>query len=60
MRERTNSVLKIRQSTNIDHKNILEALKERNPDKAANAMEDHLLHVEHGFYDIETRGENSK
>jgi GntR family transcriptional repressor for pyruvate dehydrogenase complex len=59
-RERTNSVLKIRQSTIIDHKNILEALKERNPDKAANAMEEHLLHVEHGFYSIESRGENSK
>ncbi|MCX7027141.1 MAG: FadR/GntR family transcriptional regulator [Spirochaetes bacterium] len=60
MRKKTNSVLTIRQSTIQDHQKILEALKERNPDKAANAMEEHLLHVERGFYSIESRGEDSK
>ena len=50
MRDRTNSVLEIRQAAVVDHQMILEALEARNGDAAAQAMENHLYSVEHGFY----------
>jgi GntR family transcriptional repressor for pyruvate dehydrogenase complex len=50
MREKTNSILSIRQSTLVDHQKILTALKMKNPEMAAKAMEEHLLNVENGFY----------
>ncbi len=56
MREKTNSILSIRQSTIRDHQKILEALRQKNPEMAAKAMEEHLLNVENGFYRTEDSG----
>jgi GntR family transcriptional repressor for pyruvate dehydrogenase complex len=60
MREKTNSHLKIRQSSIRDHQAILEALRAKDPDKAAKAMEDHLYNVERGFDSLERRGEGER
>ncbi len=60
MREKTNRYLKIRQSSIRDHQNILETLRERNPEKAARAMEEHLFNVERGYYGLVKEGARKK
>jgi DNA-binding GntR family transcriptional regulator len=52
MREKTNSYLRIRQSTMRDHQDILKTLRKRDPEKAAKAMEEHLFNVERGYYSV--------
>ena len=49
MREKTNARPEIRRKTMQDHKRILKALKERNPDEAAKAMDQHIANVEEMF-----------
>jgi DNA-binding FadR family transcriptional regulator len=60
MREKTNGYLKIRRSTVRDHQKIFEALRARDPDNAAKAMEEHLFNVESGYYGLENEGEVEK
>ncbi len=50
MRDKTNSLLEVRQAAVADHQRILGALKERDGNAAAQAMENHLHSVEQGFY----------
>jgi GntR family transcriptional regulator, transcriptional repressor for pyruvate dehydrogenase complex len=59
-REKTNGLLKIRQSSIRDHHNILAALKARDPEQAAKAMEEHLYNVERGYYGIGKEGDGKK
>jgi len=49
MREKTNARPMIRQKTMNDHKLILKALKDRDPDAAAKAMDQHIANVENMF-----------
>lgn len=55
MREKTNSSLRIRKNTILDHGKIVLALKLRDPELTGQAMEEHLSHVEtyfnSGFFD---------
>ncbi len=60
MRERTNSYIKIRKSSIQDHQNILKALRARDPNRAAKAMEEHLFNVESGYYGLRSEGEQKK
>jgi GntR family transcriptional repressor for pyruvate dehydrogenase complex len=60
MREKTNGYLKIRRSSVHDHQNILEALRARDPDSAAKAMEEHLFNVEKGYYGLGNEGDEKK
>ena len=50
MRDKTNSLLEVRQAAVTDHRKILLALKARDGDAASEAMESHLFSVEQGFY----------
>lgn len=58
VREKTNSHIEVRKSTIQDHQRILEALRERDPDKAAAAMEQHLFNVETVYYGVSSDGED--
>ncbi len=60
VREKTNSHLEIRQSTIRDHQRILDALRKRDPDEAAAAMESHLFNVERRYYGSVDAGEAQK
>jgi GntR family transcriptional regulator, transcriptional repressor for pyruvate dehydrogenase complex len=60
MREKTNGYLKIRRSSVHDHQSILEALRARDPDSAAKAMEEHLFNVEKGYYGLGNEGDEKK
>jgi GntR family transcriptional repressor for pyruvate dehydrogenase complex len=60
MRQKTNSYLKIRQSSMRDHQNILETLRKKDPEKAARAMEEHLFNVERGYYRMVNEGAGKK
>lgn len=50
VREKTNGHIEVRRSTLQDHQRILEALQQRDSEKAAKAMEEHLFNVETGYY----------
>lgn len=60
VREKTNNHVGIRRSTMKDHQRILEALKRRDPDGAASAMEQHLFNVETGYYAAISEGDDKK
>ncbi|MDR1955311.1 MAG: FadR family transcriptional regulator [Treponema sp.] len=49
IRQKTNAMPRIRRNTIQDHEAILRALKSRNPQESAAAMERHIYHVEHAF-----------
>jgi len=49
VREKSNSNLSIRKRSVVDHQKILDALKNRDPQSAATAMENHLTNVETGL-----------
>jgi GntR family transcriptional repressor for pyruvate dehydrogenase complex len=49
LREKSNAQPSIRQNTIRDHELIIRALKSRNPEEAARAMEQHIANVEKAF-----------
>jgi GntR family transcriptional repressor for pyruvate dehydrogenase complex len=49
-RQKTNAMPGIRHNTIKDHKAIFAALKSRDPDKSAAAMENHIRNVEKAFF----------
>jgi len=57
LRNRTNKDLHTRQKSLGDHLLILEALKERNPEKSAKAMGNHLYNVKEAYYSETVVGE---
>jgi len=53
LRKQSNAQPNIRQNTMRDHEQIINALKSRDPDKAARAMEQHITNVEKVFLNAE-------
>jgi DNA-binding GntR family transcriptional regulator len=50
IRQKTNAMSHIRNNTIRDHQAILAALKSRDPEESAAAMENHIRNVEKAFF----------